>query len=584
MCEGLWHRRNKSCKYHFLPTIPGGLSVCKKFTMKEADPEEVGLVEAPPASECCVACRGEWEKAQAEEVVEVKEIAPADKALATIKPEDQRSTWEVMENIDTFQMTAEMHGEVLRKLIATWPDEDGVPVYQLLYAGVREVQRAYANEGGAIELPLSGSRVEADEVTKMWHADQEGKDTKLGTITTGSGSAPMFTKVASCPQCGRRLKRNYNKGAAPDYFCYECRWKGLRIDGVVDVEVPDKFARRTARSIAERNALRKLLPIVVVEAFIELTLKNRPESVVLIDAPPGQKKGRRSGGSTGGYRQPSPQPEPQLPRKSAQQLTDEAHNRFFAKWEKVWAESRWDPALTDADSFRSDTRHAFVLLMTSGEDFQREFPGVEPTTSIRDFGHSMLDFLSAVVDARFTGIVDWCSSGTYRDVMETKPEGPPAPDPNHGQVEGGDPSPPPQKPEVAELQEQASMIKLCDNLLAVVVGAVELKIPGDDREKENKRKIVHGGMRTALLKGFGKSDLVSLSLWELQAMAQVLTELDKSIIEWLQTGAYLTANMAMPGTATYQRILSGVDGGKEEMASSEVHGSEFKGTEDDLPF
>jgi len=299
------------------------------------------------------------------------------------------------EYVDVEQITAELLGAdiTVQPLVHYWVDNQGEH-FELSYRGTQEFDRwcEYEQNLGALSMPIETFRVDKEEIT-----DHRGTFPVYNAFGQGVNVLTGATRVAG----GSRMavKWNHSKN----------RWEW------------DKFAYRTAISLAERNLIKLLRPIHVAEQFVAKAVKM--QRVVQIDAPSGA--GGRT--STRGYKTTMPdapkgggRPEPPPPEKepgakaaelkpepspiggvTPRMTKAEATKCFHPAWERILQKV---PAVATGSSKRRDAamKKALVLFVTEGN-------GKGARTSLSKLGAAEVDLATRTLIQQTDKVVAWLS-------------------------------------------------------------------------------------------------------------------------------------------------------------------------------
>jgi len=458
---------------------------------------------------------------------------------APVIPVNGKDVFEQMETLDIALIQRELSGEaLLRELVVHWQDEKGQDHYQLNYNGVKELARTYQEHGQGITIDRC--EVFVEEVTQ-----------KDGTV--------VQVYNADCWATDADGMKRYGSGSRAALNRYG-EW--------------DRFARRTAASLAQRNALAACLPIAKVELFIRTAI----EGGRVVSIPPPSK------GRTEAVRDEPRQIERKLDPKEAR---ERALKRFFVAWDQVMTHVRWDPTETTRDEVERQGRRALIWTVTSSQAWRDMFAGDGGAgrgscDSFDGMSANMIEFVRTVLDRKIESFVLWMANKGYEDVLADMPmkevadaeSGPAAPHEERAQSravpgprEVGDDTAGANPPEAESetptegqgagaepLQERIDMLQTCLSLLDAIVLAVRLTIPDGDATGA-KAELVRKGMREGILGAMRIKALSELPLADLKRFAAVLTEHDKAIVEWLQAGDYLIASRAqkMPGATAFMK-------------------------------
>ena len=441
------------------------------------------------------------------------------------KVHDEGETiWDAMDNRDLDAIDAECRGlDLVQPIGHYYMDPDtGQPQYALSKAGVEEAGRL----GGGVDCPKAGLTVDRDD--EFWHAEQEGISLTSKLRRTGSASA--------------KITNRYGK--------------------------PDRFGRRKAISLAQRNAISALLTLKQRAEMIDHAIKIG--SVEQID-PPWKKKDSDSRHT--GQRPPAGKaPRKQSSRRPTSKhapTREEAIDYLSGILGEIISDARPEAGREE----RRDCRRAVIRRATgNGFNNAEEMPLAKIVGVIRKIERdrdAVADFLrgdewkqhlgfeaptrapaaDAEGSAPEAGEGD---AGTTPPPPTEAPEGgqetPPVddtPDPVEGPDEAvnspsGSPTEPETPPEDADARAAAAD-EACEAILAVVE-AIDLKPIAESAEaRERTIQNCRTAMTRAVIRaGTGKEAIDELTIDELKKLAARVTRDNRAITRWLTSGRYLT--------------------------------------------
>ncbi|MCW7072092.1 MAG: hypothetical protein OCU12_07200 [Methanophagales archaeon] len=405
-----------------------------------------------------------------------------------------------MNERDMNQVEALINGAYLEEYVYTVECGTG---FALTYAGILEAARHY--EG--ISCPLDHSKLweipdEPGTGQKAsWCAMVEAIDRKTGSSRLGTAQVP-------------KMMKKWDRSTKP--------W--------TETWVPDPFAMVKALSCAQRNAIHKCLPGPQLKAWIQQWASD--------------------------HGVPLPTPTKSVTKQVQEDRKHIARKRFFAMWDKVMAETTWNPKKTTLEAVRDGGRRAFLLTITGSEGWSNTFGDgaqLAAQDSIEHMSAAMLDYCTRALEARFTNIVDWLSSGEYRRMIDEPVDDDPPDDDGDGggvktiktdagyavaEVEDAEANEP------ADDTERLDMVEACEFLIESIIDAVEITTNGDQAERQ--RELIVRGMRKAMLENLApdKGSLAEMPAAELRRIADQLAANDTAIRDWLQKGEHLVASKA----------------------------------------
>ncbi|MBN2564645.1 MAG: hypothetical protein JXB46_02935 [Candidatus Eisenbacteria bacterium] len=434
-----------------------------------------------------------------------KEInkAAEDRQLAVVDGD----VYVAMNERDMDQVEALINGAYLEEYVYT---VEGGKGFALTYAGILEAARHY--EG--ISCPLDHSKLweipdePATGQKASWCAMVEAIDRKTGSSRLGTAQVP-------------KMMKKWDRSTKP--------W--------TETWAPDPFAMVKALSCAQRNAIHKCLPGPQLKAWIQQWASD--------------------------HGVPLPTPTKSVTKQVQEDRKDIARKRFFAMWDKVMAETTWNPKKTTLEAVRDGGRRAFLLTITGSDGWSNTFGDgaqLAAQDSIEHMSAAMLDYCTKALEARFTNIVDWLSSGDYRSVIDEPVDDDPPDDDDGGGVEtiktddgyvvtdvdqeAIDMYEQAKTPVDADDPEYGEMISACEMLIESIIEAVEITTNGDHADRQ--RELIVGGMRKAIMENLvpESGSLDDMRLEELRSIADRVAANDTAIRDWLQKGEYLVASKA----------------------------------------
>lgn len=457
-----------------------------------------------------------------------------DKAPDTQRPpkihEDGDTKFDAFENRDLDAIDAECRGlNLVAALAHYWIDEEtGEPTYALSISGIEEAGRI----GGGIDCPIEGLRVEKGE--NQWHAEQQGQSLTTKLRRVGSASSSLLTK-----------------------------W-----------QKPDRFGRRKAVSLAQRNAIKALL--TPEQRANMITHAIDIGSVELID-PPWKGKGDEDGRKKGDRPAPGQAPLRQGMRPNRPPTKDESLDYFNG----ITAD------LTDAvplfgdrdpDEMKRDMIRAIVRRGTQGAFYTAlEMPNERLIGLIRRIERA---------EKKDGEISTWLRGDDWEDVLESGdaadrqspaasgegednsgatppppselPAGSPSRDPEP--EEDDNPSEPEESPPVSDTAEEQSpgeeeeledldaARELAAEIVARILETVAIEgIGATAKERKNAVDRVQTAMIKAIVRTGtgGRSEYPeSLNLEELRSLTEIIEHDERAIVIWLRSGRYLTSKVA----------------------------------------
>jgi len=478
----------------------------------------------------------------------------SDKAPETEKApavhKDGDSPFDACDNRDMDYLDAQCRGlDLIQPLAHFWiEDESGEATYALTKSGVEEAGRL----GGGVDCPLAGLRVEADGT--LWNAEQEGQSMTTKLRRVGSASASIL---------------NYHGK-------------------------PDRFGRRKAVSLAQRNAINALLTPEQKAKMITHAIDIG--SVEQITEPwkkeDKKKRGRPAAGKAPGAPQKREQPKGRAPTK------DEALDYFNSVMGEVIAavamRTDRDPKEVKRDMIRATVRRGTRQRFHNAE----EMPLQELVALIRK------------VEGATAEAVRWLNTDEWEDVLETGGSGAeltkPTPAPVVGGGNTGATPPPPEPPDGedpgpteelpagdaekdapdsgsssggsasgagGELPDGATCAESNadadepvpdepENLdaaranAAEIVGRILKAVPvegiGETRAKRQRAiDAVRANMTKAVVRtgtGGRTEDASTLTVAELLNLTALIARDERAIVKWLTNGRYLSSEIAPPDT------------------------------------
>lgn len=419
------------------------------------------------------------------------------------KVHDQGDTiFDALDNRDLDAIDAECRGlDLVQALAHYWIDEDtGETTHALSKGGIEEAGR----KAGGVDCPIAGLRVEKDDEGGLWHAEQEGTSRESGLHRTGSASAKIMTK-----------------------------W-----------DKPDRFGRRKAVSLAQRNAI---LALLTTRQKAEMTQEAIDlGSIEQID-PPWKKKSEDGGGRRRASR-PAPRraPKPEEPEAKPTPTKEEALDYYHGILGDLIADARGEVSKeTRRDLIRAVTRRATDKRYNSGESMslgrlvgvirkiERSRDGV--TGFLR--GDDWQEWLGCPPAEPAEGVV-------AADARDHAPEAgedtagvePPPPIDE-------EPEPEPQEPEDPKLREAA--VDGFERAIAELFKEVPVEgIGSTAHDRQTAVDRVHTGMRKAIIregvKDPERDSLDTLTVAEVSAVIAQMEANRRAIVKWLTTGRWLT--------------------------------------------